>query len=273
LSDPASGRLNPLSPSPGGSLEDRASRAVTALRALFPALTPEDTALLDSHVGRLLRETPTEPVVGDLLPTLSGPSTERLHTLLEVFQSGSLQAFNGPTTARLDHVPLGFDLSGVNPEHRAFAQTLVLLGLEELLRARPGNKLVVVDEAHLLARHGPTAEYLDRLVRHGRHSGVGLLLLSQNPEDFLRDEPGRSLLRNLRSTLLLRISSVSAEARSFFDLTSSEADWLPRARMPREAGYAEGLLRTGAGHLPLAVVASTAEYEFLQQCLVRPEPR
>ena len=33
-------------------------------------------------------------------------------------------------------------------------------------------------------------------------------------------------------------------------LTPAEAAWLPRARLPKEAGYAEGLLRLGAAHLP-----------------------
>jgi len=48
-------------------------------------------------------------------------------------------------------------------------------------------------------------------------------------------------------------------------LTEAEHEWLTRARMPAEAGYAEGLLVFGRWmwHLPIAVVASTPEYEFL----------
>jgi hypothetical protein len=37
--------------------------------------------------------------------------------------------------------------------------------------------------------------------------------------------------------------------------------------LPKEAGYSEGLLRFGPSHLPLAVVASTPEYEFLRTAL------
>jgi hypothetical protein len=47
--------------------------------------------------------------------------------------------------------------------------------------------------------------------------------------------------------------------------TDAEHEWLPRARMPKEAGYAEGLLVFGIWkwHIPIAVVASTPEYEYL----------
>jgi hypothetical protein len=93
-----------------------------------------------------------------------------------------------------------------------------------------------VDEAHLLARHGPTAEFLDRVVRHVRHFEAGLLLLSQNPDDFLATASGRSTLRNLYATALLHLPEVSSETRTFFGLTGAEAGWLPKARLPRAAG-------------------------------------
>jgi hypothetical protein len=49
-------------------------------------------------------------------------------------------------------------------------------------------------------------------------------------------------------------------------LTDAEHEWLPRARRPKEAGYAEGLFMFGPWRwkLPVAVVVSTAEYEYLE---------
>jgi hypothetical protein len=111
------------------------------------------------------------------------------------------------------------------------------------------------------------------MVRHVRHFRSGLMLLSQNPEDFLRDETGASLLRNLRATLLLHLRSVSATTRTFFDLSAGEAEWLTRARLPSEADYSEGLLRLGPAHVPIAIVASSPELEFLSETLAAPEHR
>lgn len=50
-------------------------------------------------------------------------------------------------------------------------------------------------------------------------------------------------------------------------LRQEEVDWLPRARLPRESGYAEGLLVYFARpvRIPVAVVASTPEYEWLTE--------
>lgn len=47
-------------------------------------------------------------------------------------------------------------------------------------------------------------------------------------------------------------------------LTKTEAEWLPRARLPKESGYAEGLLYLTWARLPVAIVASTPEYEYLR---------
>ncbi|EQD50313.1 type IV secretory pathway VirB4 protein-like protein, partial [mine drainage metagenome] len=152
---------------------------------------------------------------------------------------------------------------GVPEEQRAFHLAYLLDWTYGRMRARPGPKLVVVDEAHLLVHHPPTAEFLDRVVRHVRHFEAGLLLLSQSPEDFLGSPSGRSILRNLDATGFLRLPEVSRTAREFFGLTTAEAEWLPKARLPRTAGYSESLWRVGDLHLPLAIVASTPEYELL----------
>ena len=108
---------------------------------------------------------------------------------------------------------------------------------------------------------------MERLVRLVRHYETGLILLSQNPDDFLVTDSGRALALNLRATTFLRVASVSIAAREFFQLTSEEAEWLPRARLPREPGYSEGLVRSGPGHFPVALVASTPEFEFLRAAL------
>ncbi len=266
-------RLNPLDPATtAGDLEEKAARVGAMLRALFPSLHDEEVATLDSALGATLRAG-GEPTFDDLRSAVERQGTPgRLPTLLELFRTGSLRYLNGPSTVRWGDGPVAVDLSGAPDSQLAFHLAYVLDAVLGRLRTRPGPKLVVVDEAHLLARDPATAAFLDRLVRHARHFEGGLLLLSQNPDDFLQSESGRSLLRNLRATLFLRLPEVSIAAREFFHLTPAEAEWLPRARLPREAGYSEGLLRWGPAHLPVAVIASTPEYELLSGARVPPAP-
>jgi hypothetical protein len=259
-------RVNPLDP--GTDAVDRgekAARVGAAIRALFPSLTDEEGSALDRAVSRLYERHAGIPTLSDLFREIGETPRvpDRLLGLLEVFRSGSLRHLDGPTTVRWERRPIVFDLSGAAESHLPFHLACVLDVVYGRLQRSANPKLVVVDEAHLLARHGPTAEFLDRLVRHVRHHNAGLLIVSQNPDDFLRSESGRSLLRNLRATLLLRLPEVSGPARTFFALTEAEAEWLPRARLPKEAGYSEGLLRFGPAHLPIAVVASTPEFELL----------
>ena len=265
--------FDPLAPpNPGTDGATAAARLGVLVRALFPSLRDEESAALEAALGRRTDRSPEVPSFSELREELLSGSTDpgRLPTLLEIFRTGSLRHLDRPRAGPPPRLPVVYDLAGVPEGQRAFHLTYVLDGLYDRLRATDRPKLVVVDEAHLLLRTPGTAEFLDRLVRHVRHYRTGLLLISQGPDDFLQNEAGRSLLRNLRATLLLRTPSVSGEAQRFFDLTDAEAEWLPRARLPREAGYAEGLLRFGPAHLPIAVLASTPEFDLLRGAMGSP---
>ena len=270
VADGVGGRLNPLDPvTTAGDRREKAARVGTMLRALFPSLRDEEAAELDAAVTQLYEHGPEVPTLGDLGDRIvgrDGPAT-RLATLLEVFRSGSLRGLDGPTTARPTASVVSIDFRGVPDDQFPFHLTDVRDWAYGRLAERPGPKLLLIDEAHLLARHAATEEFLDRVVRHVRHFDAGLMVLSQSPDDFLGRPAGRSLLRNLYATAFLRLPQVSAETREFFGLTSAEAEWLPRARLPRETGYAESLWRVGELHLPLAIVASTPEFEFLEATL------
>ncbi len=272
IADPSAGRLNPLDPvTTGGDLREKAARSGAMLRALFPTLTDDEGAALDAALGRLYDGAPTPPTFEELATEVgrSGP-VGRLGTLLDVFRTGSLRAVNGPTTLGPLGSPVAVDLAGVPTDQLPFHLAYLLDWAYGRMRGKPGPKLLVVDEAHLLARHPATLDFLDRVVRHVRHFSAGLLLLTQGPDDFLTHPTGRSLLRNLSATAFLRLPEVSADCRAFFGLTPAEAEWLPKARLPRDAGYSESLWRIGEWHLPLAVVASTPEFEFLERTLRRP---
>jgi hypothetical protein len=272
LTDPRVGRLNPLDPvTTQGDRREKAARVGAMLRALFPSLRDEETALLDAAVTRLYDSGPEVPCWDDLCQEVlsARPDDARLATLLEVFRTGSLRDLNGPTTVRLGTEPVSVDFRGVTEEQLPFHLTYVLDWAYGRLRRATGPKLLVVDEAHLLARHPATEEVLERIVRHLRHFDAGMLVLTQNPDDFLERPAGRSLLRNLHATAFLRLPEVSRATQDFFGLTPAEAEWLPKARLPRDAGYSESLWRIGEYHLPLALVAATPEYELLGSTLGR----
>jgi len=272
---PAAGgadRMNPLDPGTvGDDPGEKGARVGAMLRAVFPSLRDEEAAALDTAIGRLYARGGGAPTFDDLIGEIdrAGTSAGRLPTLLGTFRTGPLAKVNGPTRVATDARTVAVDLAGIPDDQLPFHLAYVLDWVYGRLRARPGPKLVLVDEAHLLVRHEATADFLDRLVRHVRHYDAGLLLVTQNPDDFLARPSGRSLLRNLDATAFLRLPEVSAAAREFFALSPAEAEWLPKARLPRDAGYSEALWRVGGWHLPLAIVASTPEFEFLSATVGR----
>ena len=270
LAEAERGRLNPLDPvTTGGDRREKAARVGAMLRALFPSLRDEEAAALDAAVSQLYADAGEVPTLEELHRRVAEPGrpADRLATFLEVFRSGSLRSLNGPTTLALADGPVSVDFRGVAEDQLPIHLAYLLDWAYGRLRGRPGPKLLLIDEAHLLTHHAATAEFLDRVVRHLRHFEAGVLVLSQNPDDFLAHAAGRSLLRNLYATAFLRLPEVSGACREFFGLTPAEAEWLPKARLPREAGYSESLWRVGELHLPLAVIASTPEYEFLAETL------
>jgi len=268
--DGGTGRLNPLDPvTTAGDRREKAARVVTMLRALWPSLTDEEASTLDSAVSRLYSRDAGEPTFSGLTQELApaGGGAGRLAALLEVFRSGSLRGLDGPTTLRIDDRLVSVDLRGIPEEQLPFHLAYLLDWTYHRLSSRPGPKLVLLDEAHLVARHAGTTEFLDRAVRHLRHYDAGMIVVTQNPDDLLATASGRSLLRNLSACAFLRLPEVSEACRAFFGLSESEATWLTKARLPADAGYAESLWRIGPWHLPLAVVASTPEFELLDGAL------
>jgi hypothetical protein len=260
--------INPLDPATtGGDARAKSARVGVMFRALFPSLTDEESAVLDTALSHLYGRTE------DGVPTLSRLRQElersertppRLLTLLSTAIEGSLRDLDRPTTFDLSGSLVGFDLSLVTGDELPFFLTLLLDYAYGEIRRRSGPKLVVLDEAHYLARAPPTARFLDHLVRHVRHFQAGIELLSQNPEDFLAEDPGRSVLMNVDSVLLLRLRDGGEALAPLLGLDAEELRFLRNARLPGNAGYSEGILRTGTLHFPLAIVSSTPEDALLR---------
>ncbi len=287
--------LNPLDPATtGGDLRLKATQVGVMFRALFPSLSDEEVALLDTTLSKLYVERARDPVgpkspkpadpkgrdggrgfeaprLSDLLDRVRSaePRPQRLLTLLERATQGSLRGLDRPTNLDLSSPLLGFDLSSVSSEELPFFLTLLLDLIYGEMRRRGGPKLVVLDEAHYLTRCPSTARFLDHLVRHARHFESGVELLSQDPSDFLREEGGRAVLNNLDSVLLLRLKDGGEAVAPLLGLDDSEMAFLRRAALPARSGYSEGLLRLGELHLPLAVVSSAEEDRLLRAAFSR----
>jgi hypothetical protein len=82
--------------------------------------------------------------------------------------------------------------------------------------------------------------------------------VTQDVEDFLNDEHGRTVLKMASATLLLRQDGAALEAvTEAFGLTADEGQFL------RQAGKGAGLLFALGAHVALQVEASPEEYRLV----------
>lgn len=266
--------INPLDPeTTGGDLRAKTLTVLALFRALFPSITDEELAVIDSTLSSLYAGRPSKdpPLLSDLYAALEEDerAPPRLLLLLKPVLTGSLRHLNYPTELNLSGRMMGFDLSGLAPSEMPFYLALILDYVYGEIRHRPGPKLLVIDEAHYLAKTPGVAGFLDHMVRHVRHFGGGLELISQNPEDFLGTEQSRSILLNLDSVLLLRLKDGGAPVAPLLGLTPGEVEWLKETTLPGTAGYSEGLFRTGGLHFPVALVSTDEEHRVLTEAFQR----
>jgi conjugal transfer ATP-binding protein TraC len=94
------------------------------------------------------------------------------------------------------------------------------------------QRLLFVDEAHVMMRSLESAQFLEDMLRQARKCGVGVTVLTQEPEDFVRpDRPqGKVIFGQTSMQLLLRMKRKSLEQlQEMMGLDDTEVDLLSNA--------------------------------------------
>jgi type IV secretory pathway VirB4 component len=150
-----------------------------------------------------------------------------------------------------------FDLRAVPGRMRAAVMSCVLAWswCQATAAGMPGQRLVVVDEAHLLLDDQPAAELLSTFARRARKYQVALDVVTQRLSDFLGHPSGQAVLANAASKLLLGCEDHERTAvADGLGLTDAETAWLCPGAVGR------GLLLTPTLRTPVQVVAADTEH-------------
>jgi len=244
-----------------GSHQESAMGAAELVGLLGGPLDGEErAAFLDAvSQSRRLRPEP-HPVLGDCLAILSrdgsGQALSRRLTPWVTGRPGRLFNRNGRGPEVRSVVCIGVrDLpSGWVPA----ATLLISAWLWEWVRNHRGPKLVMVDEAGLLADNVPLRQLMAHLSRRIRKYQGALLLMTQTGADLTRTEFGEVVAVNSATMLLGAQSQAGArrlqEAVSFDD---HHRLWL------QQAGRGSFLLVCGHRRLPVVVDAPTLYRKWL----------
>ncbi len=227
----------------------------------------EDTFDEGSEFFQLDAGTKKMPTLSDLEGTLrqKGGDAVNLADELEPYTSGVLSLFNGETNVDLDSNFIVFDIKDMEKELADLAMFITLEFIwNKIKRNDKKRRLLVVDEAWQLMRNEQSANYLIGVAKIARKFNAGLSIISQNVEDFLKNN-GEGIITNAEMKVLLRQSNADIEKLTqLFGMSASEQGFV------RSAGKGEALLFLGGNRTAVQVIAD--ELEFLL-CDTSPENR
>ena len=150
-----------------------------------------------------------------------------------------------------------YDLSAVPSELTGVVTLIVLDEIWRNVRADSSRKLVYVDEAWLLLRQGSGADFLSRLAKSARKRSCGLAVVTQDTDDVLASDLGRTVINNAATQILLRQAPQAVDdVANAFRLTGAERN------LVATANRGDALLLSGDTHVAFRAIASQAEHRL-----------
>lgn len=250
--------------------EDGLRSTVTMLHGLVSlmvgGLSAEEDALLDRALYETyaLKDISTDPATQKNAPPLltdlhsvlmNMTGAESLASRLSKFTEGSFSGlFTQPTNFDLARGMVVFSVRDLEDELRPIGMYLILNYVWNRVRFDQRKRLLVIDEAWFMMQYDDSAKFVYAIAKRARKYFLGLTVITQDVEDFLNSQYGRSVITNSSLQILLKQSPASVDVLAdVFNLTDGEKLWL------LEAGVGEGLFFAGLNHVAIKIVASYNE--------------
>jgi type IV secretory pathway VirB4 component len=229
-----------------------------------------DRAVIAAYTARGVSSDPRThprptPLLRDLAEALErdpDPAGPILAGRLAPYVTGSYRGlFERPTSTHPDRHLVVFSLRDLPDELKPVGTLLALDALWQRVtdRSRPGRRLVVIDEAWLLAAQPAGARVLARLAKSARKHWCGLSVVTQDAGDLLASELGQVVVANAATHILLGQAPQAIDRlTTAFGLTDGERQLLLAARV------GEGLLAgPGGQRAAFTAMASPAEHPLV----------
>ncbi|MBI2589857.1 ATP-binding protein [Candidatus Berkelbacteria bacterium] len=254
--------------------EDILRSAVVSIKNLVAimvgGLSPDEDALLDRAVyeAYALKDITTDPrthqneppIMKDLQSILANMTgAESLVRKLSKFTEGTFAGlFNQRTNINLENGFVVFSIRDLEEQLRPIGMFLVLNFIWNQARYQMRKRMVVVDEAWILMRYKDSSDFLYSLAKRARKYFLGLTIITQDVEDFITSQQGRTIVNNSAMRLLLRQApSAVDKLTEVFKLTEGEKLIL------REAKVGQGIFFAGSNHVAIEIIASYEEEQLI----------
>jgi conjugal transfer ATP-binding protein TraC len=221
-------------------------------------LTDREKAAIDKAILKLY-STNSEPVLEDLYKLLLKAKQVELCNRLEKYITGSLAGvFNTKTNIELENRLVVFDIKDLPETIRQIMMLIISLFVQNQVKAKPEKRLLVIDEAWMLLEHEESARFVAGLVRRARKYYLGVSIISQQANDFLKSDYGRAIASQSSLRILMKQDTTTIEGvANQFHLSEYEEKYL----LTCERG--EALIIGDQNHVAIKVVASEDEHPLI----------
>lgn len=215
--------------------------------------------LLKGAVKKKHTKQNTFPLLKDFYKTLKGMKQKDLCSRLERFVKGSLtNVFDSQTNIKLDNRLVIFDIKDLHESLRQIMMVVVANFVDSQVKSNPEKRILVIDEGWLLLEFEESARFISGLVRRARKYYLGVTIISQQAQDFLKQDYGRAIASQSSLRILMKqdtttIKKVSEE----FHLSEYEQHFL----LTCDRG--EALIIADLHHVGVKIVASRKEHPLL----------
>lgn len=241
-------------------LSEHAQDLTEVISLMAEGLSSREKAAVDKTILRIYKKSRDQmPLLEDLYAELQKLGQMKLCERLEKYISGSLaDVFNAQTNIKLDNRLVIFDIKDLPESLRQIMMLIISNFVKNQVMALPEKRLLIIDEGWMLLEHEESARFVAGLVRRARKYYLGVSIISQQANDFLKSDYGRAIASQSALRILMRQDTTTIKnVVSEFNLSEYEQQFL----LTCERG--DALIIADQNHVAVKVVASDKEHPLI----------
>lgn len=265
LSSKSKEKINPFDLATTAHTSEQLSQHIQDLTEVISlmagGLSQKERAAVDKAIINAYKEAKdgTAPLLSDLHKELHALGQLELNEKLDKYLTGSLAGvLNRPTNIKLDNRLVVFDIKDLDESLRQIMMMIIANFVQNQVKAKPEKRILVIDEGWLLLEHEESARFVAGLVRRARKYYLGVSIISQQANDFLKSDYGRAIASQSSLRILMHQDTTTIKhVASEFNLSEYEADYL------LTCGRGEALIIADQNHVAVTIRASEKEHPLI----------
>lgn len=242
------------------SLSEHVQDLTEIISLMAEGLDAREKAAVDKAILIIYNNTDDgTPLLSDLYSALKKLRQNNLCERLEKYITGSLASvFNSQTNIELDNRLVVFDIKDLPESLRQIMMLIISHFVQNQVKALPQKRLLIIDEGWMLLQHEESARFVAGLVRRARKYYLGVSIISQQANDFLKNDYGRAIASQSSLRILMRQDTTTIKNVVFeFNLSEYEQNFL----LTCDKG--DAIIIADQNHVAVKVVASDKEHPLI----------